>query len=250
MGVEGRVAIVTGAAQGIGAEYARALASAGAAVAVADRNVEGAKDVANEITSTGGNAVPFDVDVSDEQSTKDCVAAVLERFEQVDILVNNAAIYHGMRLEGQMDVPYDYWRTVMSVNLDGALLMTRAVAPSMLKRRWGRIVNQSSAAAFLGYGGHYAVSKVALIPLTWGFARELSHAGITVNCLAPGIVDTEATRTVVPEPFLKGLLSMAAISRLGQPSDLTGALLFLCSEEASWITGQVLHVNGGLVMQP
>jgi NAD(P)-dependent dehydrogenase (short-subunit alcohol dehydrogenase family) len=250
MSVVGRVAIVTGAAQGIGAEYAAGFARAGAAVAVADRNAEGAETVAKSLREQGADAAAFAVDVSDEEAAKECAAAVLDRFGRIDVLVNNAAIYHGMRLEGQLDVPYEYWRTVLSVNLDGALLMTRAVVPAMRERRWGRIVNQSSAAAYLGYGGHYAVSKAALIPLTWGFARELAHLNITVNCLAPGVIDTEATRTVVPEPFLKGMLAMAAIQRIGTPSDLTGMLLFLCSDEAAWITGQVFHVDGGLVMQP
>lgn len=249
MTLEGKVAVVTGAAQGIGREYAHAFARGGAKVVVADIQAEGAERVAKEIEGAGGEALAVTVDVSDEPSTLAMAAAAKERFGTVHILVNNAAIYHSMRLEGQMTVPIDYWRKVFGVNLDGALLCTRAVAPMMIGQSWGRVIIQSSDAAFLGYGGHYSVSKLALVGLTAGFARELGGKGITVNCVCPGIIDTEATRSVTPEPVMKMLRAQQAIAKIGEPSDLVGLVLFLCSDEASWITGQAISADGGLVMR-
>jgi 3-oxoacyl-[acyl-carrier protein] reductase len=249
MTLEGRVAVVTGGGRGIGREYCRALAGQGAAVAVADIDVAGAEETAALLTAEGGQAAALGVDVSDRQSTLGLAAEVRERFGRADILVNNAAIYHSMRTDPQLTVDIDYWRRVFAVNLDGALLMTQAVAPMMIEAGWGRVVMQSSAAAYLGGGGHYGVSKLALLGLTRGFAKELGPHGVTVNGIAPGVVFTEATEATVPAAKLDQLLAMSPLPHRAQPGDLVGTLLFLCSDAAAWMTGQTLIVDGGLVVR-
>jgi NAD(P)-dependent dehydrogenase (short-subunit alcohol dehydrogenase family) len=240
-----RVAVVTGAAQGIGREYARALAADGAAVVVADLNFAGAEEVTAAIEAEGGRATAVEVDVSDRRSTLALAKSALAAFGAVHILVNNAAIYHSMTFDRQLDVDIDYWRRMFSVNLDGALLCTQALAPSMIDAGWGRIVNQTSTAAYQGRGNHYACSKLALIGLTQGFAHELGGHGITVNAIAPGPTDTDATRATVPEQWTKKLIARAPIPRMGTTDDLVGALRFLVSDAASWVTGQTLFVDGG-----
>ena len=248
-GLAGRVAIVTGGGRGIGRRYCEALAGEGAAVVVADIDGTGAEETAAIVTKNGGTAAALLVDVSDRDSTLTLAAAVRERFGRADILVNNAAIYHSMRMDPQLTVDIDYWRRVFAVNLDGALLMTQAVAPMMIEGAWGRIVMQSSTAAYLGGGGHYSVSKLALLGLTRGFAKELGPYGITVNGIAPGVVDTEATAATVPAAKLEQLAAMTPLPLRAGPDDLVGSLLFLCSEASAWMTGQTLVVDGGLVVR-
>jgi 3-oxoacyl-[acyl-carrier protein] reductase len=154
-----------------------------------------------------------------------------------------------MRMDPQLTVDIDYWRRVFAVNLDGALLMTQAVAPMMIEAGWGRIVMQSSTAAYLGGGGHYAVSKLALLGLTRGFAKELGPHGITVNGIAPGVVATEATAATVPAAKLAQLAAITPLPQRAGPDDLIGTLLFLCSEASAWMTGQTMVVDGGLVVR-
>ena len=245
----GRVAVVTGGGRGIGRRYCEALAAGGAALVVADIDADGAEETAALITKNGGEALARSVDVSDRDGTLALGAAVRERFGRADILVNNAAVYHSMRMDPQLTVDIDYWRRVFAVNLDGALLMTQALAPLMIERRWGRIVMQSSTAAYLGGGGHYGVSKLALLGLTRGFAKELGPHGITVNGLAPCVVDTEATAATVPAAKLEQLAAMTPLPIKAGPDDLVGPLLFLCSEASAWMTGQTLIVDGGLVVR-
>ncbi len=242
---EGRVAIVTGAAQGIGREYARAIAATGAAVAAADRNEDGARETVDQITAAGGRALAVGVDVSDKASCLRLADTVRRDLGPATILVNNAAIYHSMRLDRILEVDIDYWRKLYSVNLDGALLMSQAVAPQMIEERWGRIVNQTSSAAYMGGGGAYGTSKLALVGLTQGLAAELGPHGITVNAIAPGPVFTEATKVTPPPGVIDRLLSMTPINRRAEADGLNGVLLFLLSEAASWMTGQTLIVDGG-----
>ena len=245
----GRVAIVTGGGRGIGRRYCEALAGEGALVVVADIDLAGAEETAAILTKDGGSAAALAVDVSDQSSTLALAAAVHERFGRADILVNNAAIYHSMRTDPQLTVDIGYWRKVFAVNLDGALLMTQAVAPMMIEGGWGRIVMQSSTAAYLGGGGHYSVSKLALLGLTRGFAKELGPHGITVNGIAPGVVDTEATAATVPAAKLAQLAAMTPLPLQAKPDDLVGTLLFLCSDASAWMTGQTMVVDGGLVVR-
>jgi NAD(P)-dependent dehydrogenase (short-subunit alcohol dehydrogenase family) len=241
----GRVAVVTGAAAGIGRAYAIALANQGAAVVVADLDLAGAKDTATTIEANGGNALVVHVDVSDRTSTLDLATRVREHYGHAHILINNAAIYHNLRLDPQLTVDIDYWRKVFSVNLDGALLMTQAIAPMLIEAGWGRIVMQTSTAAYTSSGA-YGTSKLALLALTRGFAKELGGHGITVNAIAPGAIMTEATIDTIPEARLAGLLAQQYVKRHGQTDDLLGALLFLCGDEAAWLTGQTLIIDGGM----
>jgi len=249
MGLDGRVAIVTGAAQGIGREYAKVLAANGAAVVVADINPRSASDTAKEIASAGGRAVAVETDVSDKASCQRAAAKARDAFGPVTILVNNAAIYHSMRMDPLLKVDIGYWRKVFSVNLDGALLMSQAVAPQMIDQGWGRIVNQSSTAAYMGgsNGAQYAVSKLAMVGLTQGLAAELGRHGITANAIATGPIFTEATKVTVPAPMIEMLLSMTPINLKLEPDGLNGVLLFLLSDAASWMTAQTLIVDGGYV---
>jgi 3-oxoacyl-[acyl-carrier protein] reductase len=244
----GKVAVVTGAGRGIGEAYAKALATEGAAVVVAELDKDNGSRVADEIVAGGGEAQFVAVDVSDPGSTTEMAAATIDRFGGIDLLVNNAAIYAGMKLDILLTVDWDYYRRFMSVNLDGALLCSRACYPSMQERGGGAVVNQSSTAAWL-YAGYYGLAKVGINGLTQQLAHELGGMGIRVNAIAPGPIDTEATRSVVPESAVRSILSGLALKRMGQPDDLVGACLFLLSDEARWITGQILNVDGGQVFR-
>jgi len=244
----GKVAIVTGAAQGIGEAYVRALAAEGAAVVVADVNADKGTLVAKDIAAGGGRALFVEADVSSPESTQAMAEAAAAEFGGIDLLVNNAAIYGGMKLDVLVNVDWDYYKKFMGVNLDGALLCTRAVLPHMQKRGGGAIVNQSSTAAWL-YSGFYELAKVGINGLTQQLAHELGWSNIRVNAIAPGPTDTEATRTVVHPDYIDKLTERLALKRLGQPEDMVGACLFLLSDEARWITGQILNVDGGQVFR-
>ena len=246
MSLEGKIAVVTGAAQGIGKVYAEALATAGAIVVCADLNLALAEQTAGEISDKFGQALGMMVDVSDPESARQLASKIKEELGGADILVNNAAIYAGMEMDPQMTVDIGYWRKLMSVNLDGALVMTQAIAPMMIEKGWGRVINQTSNGAYSGHGGVYAVSKLAMIGLTQGFARELGGQGITVNAIAPGIIYTEATKGVVPMEMQQQIRMMTPITKDALPEDLVGTLLFLVSDGAEWMTGQTLVVDGGL----
>ena len=243
----GKVAIVTGAAQGIGEAYARALASEGAAVLVADVNAEAGTAVADDIETTGGQAVFIRADVSDPGSAQAMAEAAVEQFGGIDYLVNNAAIYGTMRLDLLLTVDWDYYKHFMGVNMDGVLVCTRACYPHMVARGGGAIVNQSSTAAWL-YASFYGLAKVGVNGLTQQLAHELGGMGIRVNAIAPGPTDTQATRTVVGD-LADDMVKSLALKRLGQPDDLVGACLFLLSDEARWITGQIVNVDGGQVFR-
>ncbi len=249
MNFEGKVAIVTGAGQGIGEAYAKALAERGASVVVAEINEAQGKRVADAITSARGKAKFVHVDVASAESTRAMAAATVEAFGGIDYLVNNAAIYHGMQIAPLITVDWAYYERFMGVNMNGALLCTRACYESMTKRGGGAIVNQSSTAAWMSIG-YYGIAKLALNGLTQSLARELGPLKIRVNAIAPGPTDTEATRSIVPGEILKHILAQMPLSRVGTPDDIVGACVFLLSDDAKWITGQVLNVDGGQIMRP
>ena len=246
---DGKVAIVTGAAGGIGEAYARALAAQGASVVVADLDeAKGEATAADIASASGGDAVFVKVDVSDPASTLAMADATLERFGGIDLLVNNAAIYGTMQFDLLISVDWDYYQRFMNVNMNGALLCTRACYPHMAKRGGGAIVNQSSTAAWL-YSGFYGLAKVGVNGLTQQLAHELGGQGIRVNAIAPGPTDTEATRAQVGADMVKSLVKDLAIKRPGTPTDMVGACLFLLSDDAAWVTGQILAVDGGQIFR-
>jgi len=253
MRFEGKVAIVTGAAQGIGEAYARALAAEGASVVVADLNEEAGQLVAKAINEEhseagGGTAMFVRCDVADADSAAAMAEATVAAYGGIDLLVNNAAIYGDMQFDLLITVDWDYYRKFMSVNMDGALVVTRAVYPHMRQRGGGAIVNQSSTAAWL-YSGFYGLAKVGINGLTQQLAHELGGMNIRVNAIAPGPVDTAATRTQAGEAAHDIVRNSLALKRIGQPDDMVGACLFLLSDEASWVTAQILDVDGGQVFR-
>lgn len=245
----GKVAVVTGAGRGIGRAYAIGLAAAGASVVVADIDEAGAQAVAKEIADGGGAAVPTAVDVADPDSAAAMAALATSRFGGVDYLVNNAAIFGGMKLDLLLTVDWDYLTRFMAVNLMGALVCTRACYESMAGRGGGAVVNQSSTAAYL-YAGYYGWAKAGVNALTQQLAHELGGMGIRVNAIAPGPTDTEAAKSVVPDAYLRQLVGSLALKRQGLPQDLVGMCLFLLSDEAAWVTGHVFNVDGGQVFRP
>lgn len=244
-----KVAIVTGAGQGIGEHYAKAIAAEGAAVVVAEINADNAKRVADEIVAAGGKAIALATDVSSEESCKACIDATTEAFGGLDFLVNNAAIFAGMRREPWMQIDLDYYRRFMAVNFESVLLMTRAAYPALIARGGGVILNQSSSAAWYA-GNYYGLSKLGVNGLTIALAKELGPQNIRVNAVAPGPTDTMATRTSVSPERLQGLLDTLPLKRVGQTQDIVNTLLFLLSDEASWVTGQIWSVDGGQNMRP
>jgi 3-oxoacyl-[acyl-carrier protein] reductase len=243
----GKVAIVTGAAQGIGEAYARALAAAGAAVVIADISADAGQLVAQDICAGGGTAVFTRTDVSDPDSAQEMAALAADRFGGIDYLVNNAAIYGTMRFDLLLSVDWDYYKQFMGVNMDGALACTRACYRAMAERGGGAIVNQSSTAAWL-YSSFYGLAKAGVNGLTQQLAHELGGLGIRVNAIAPGPTDTAATRAVTGGVATEMVKSLA-LKRMGQPGDLVGACLFLLSDEAAWIIGHIVNVDGGQVFR-
>jgi NAD(P)-dependent dehydrogenase (short-subunit alcohol dehydrogenase family) len=240
-GLAGKVAIVTGAAQGIGKAYACALATAGASVVVADVSERG-EAVAEEV-----KGLYVRVDVSEPDSVAAMAQATVERYGTIDFLVNNAAIFGTMKLDFLFSVDWDYYKRFMAVNMDGALLCARACYPHM--KPGSAIVNQSSTAAWQ-YSGFYGLAKVGVNGITQQLAHELGSLGIRVNAIAPGPIDTEANRTVVPGDMAQKIVrDRMAIKRMGTPQDLVGMLLFLLSDDAAWITGQIFNVDGGEVFR-
>lgn len=252
--LDGKVALVTGAGgrgNSIGRAYALGLAEAGASVAVADINAHGAKAVADEIIAAGGNAIAAGVDITKPESVAGMVAAARGAFGGVDILVNNAALMAELGQLAAATVPLEEWNRIMAVNVTGALICAQAVVPEMRKRGGGRIVNQVSGGAFPAVS-IYGISKLALVGLTTTLARQLGRDGIAVNAIAPGNTTSDAGKLLTPDdsPFIKYLEMNVAMRVRGAPDELAGTLLLLCSPAGAWITGQVIHVDGGWVLRP
>jgi 3-oxoacyl-[acyl-carrier protein] reductase len=245
-GVTGRVALVTGASQGIGRACALALAEGGALVALAARNEEKLAVVAKEIESKGGQAATFRMDVSNEDEVKAAVKAAIERFGKIEILVNNAGMTKDTLL---IRMKRADWDNVIQTNLSGAFFTTQAVISSMLKQRWGRIVNITSVFGQTGQVGqaNYSASKAGLIGFTMAMAREVASRSITVNAVAPGYIETAMTEGLSADLKAK-VNEMIPLGRAGTDMEVANAVRFLASEEAGYITGHVLKVNGGMLM--
>jgi len=248
MRFNGKIAIVTGAGQGIGEAYAKALAREGAAVVVADINGEKGRAVAAEITSGGGRATFVETDVSSPESADELAARTVSEFGAIDYLINNAAIFAGMRRETLLNVDYAYYKRFMEVNMNGVLIVTRAVYKHIAARGGGAIVNQSSSAAYEA-GNYYKIAKTGVNAITIGLAKELGPMNIRINGIAPGPTDTMATQTSVPPERLQALLANLPLGRIGTTQDIVNACLFLLSDEASWVTGQTWCVDGGTVLR-
>jgi 3-oxoacyl-[acyl-carrier protein] reductase len=245
-GLTGRVALITGASQGIGRACALALAEAGANVALAARNEEKLASVVKEAEAKGVQAAAFRMDVADEDSVKAAVKGAIAHFGKIDILINNAGITKDTLI---MRMKRADWDSVIQTNLSGAYFCTQAVISSMLKQRWGRVVNISSVFGQMGQAGqaNYAASKAGLIGFTMAMAREVASRNITVNAVAPGYIETAMTEGLAEE--LKSKVNeMSPLGRAGTDMEVAHAVRFLASEEASYITGHVLMVNGGMLM--
>ena len=242
----GHVALVTGASQGIGRACAIELAKRGAAVALCARSEDKLKTVHGEITAAGGKAAVFKLDVTNDDEIKAVVKAAIEQLGKVDILVNNAGITKDTLL---LRLKRPDWDAVVNTNLTSAYIATQAVLSSMMKQRWGRIINIASINGQIGQTGqaNYSASKAGLIGLTMSVAREVASRNITVNAVSPGYIETAMTQELTPE-LREQMLKFVPLGRVGQDIDVANAVCFLASDEASYITGHVLNVNGGLLM--
>lgn len=215
---------------------------------VADIAAEQAEAVAAGIAAGGGSALAASADVADPSSAEAMAALAVAEFGGIDYLVNNAAIFGAMKLDLLLTVDWSYLERFLAVNMLGALNCVRACHPAMAARGGGAVVNQSSTAAYL-YAGFYGLAKAGVNSITQQLAHELGGQGIRVNAIAPGPIDTEASRTVVPEAFLQPILAGLALKRQGLPADLVGMCLFLLSDAASWMTGHVVNVDGGQIFR-
>ncbi|MDX3896423.1 3-oxoacyl-ACP reductase family protein [Pusillimonas sp.] len=243
-----RVVVITGAAQGIGRAHVHKFCALGYRVAAMDINGEAAQKVAEEATARGGTCRAYRVDVGDEASVASACDQVLADFGSADILFNNAAIFSTLKMRPFEQIPLDEWTRVLHVNVTGTMLMTRALAPAMRERGWGRVINVSSAAVVMGrpHYLHYTTSKAAVIGMTRSMARELGPSGITVNALLPGATDTEVARETVTPEQKQAQIAMRCVQREATPEDLTGVVTFLASEASGFVTGQSIVVDGGL----
>jgi 3-oxoacyl-[acyl-carrier protein] reductase len=242
----GRVALVTGAAQGIGKAVALLLARNGADIVVSDINLEKAEETANEIRSIGRKALAVKVDVAHWNDVEQMVEVILEKFAKIDILVNNAGITRDKLI---LRMTEEDWDAVLDVNLKGTFHCTKAVVRHMAKQRSGKIINIASVVGEMGNASqaNYSASKAGVIGLTKTIAREFAQRGININAIAPGYIETPMTE-VLPEKVKEELKKLIPMERLGKPEDVAEAVLFLASEESSYITGHVLNVNGGIYM--
>lgn len=245
MRLEGKVAIITGAANGLGLEAARVFLREGAKVALVDYDAVAGDQRVSELQAEG-EAAFYQVDVSNQAQVVEMVQMVKERFGQIDILINNAGITKDNML---LKMSSEDFQKVMNINVNGVFNCTQAVVPHMLEQGAGKIINTSSVSGVYGNVGqtNYAASKAAVVGMTKSWAKEFGRKGINVNAVAPGFVETSMVATV-PEKVIQGLLQVIPLQRLGKPSDIANAYLYLASDESDYVNGTVLHVDGGIMM--
>ncbi len=248
MSFDGKTIIITGAGGGIGEAYAKGCANQGMKVVIAELNEEKGKRAVESINAGGGTAIFQETDVANEESAKACVQRTKDVFGSVDFLINNAAIFADMRIEGYLTVDLDYLEKFMRVNAHGPLIMTRAVLEVMSSAGGGAIINQSSTAAWMSTG-FYGVAKLTLNGITQSLAHELAPHSIRVNAIAPGPTQTDALEKTAGD-YAREMVKSMPIKRLGDPEDMLGAALFLLSDHAKWVTGHILNVDGGQFMRP
>ncbi|MDP2911887.1 MAG: 3-oxoacyl-[acyl-carrier-protein] reductase [Candidatus Omnitrophota bacterium] len=246
LALESKVAIITGGARGIGREIAMLFAKEGANIAICDVNLEEAQKTAKEIEELGRQSLAFKADVTDLNQIQDMVDKILDKFNKVDILINNAGITKDNLL---LRMSEEDWDKVIAVNLKGTFVCTKIVSRVMLKQRFGKMVNLASIIGIMGNAGqaNYAASKAGIIGLTKSVAKELASRNICVNAIAPGFIRTDMTARL-PEDVQKKMLSVIPLARFGEAKDVADLALFLSSESSSYITGQVIQVDGGMVM--
>jgi NAD(P)-dependent dehydrogenase (short-subunit alcohol dehydrogenase family) len=248
----GKVAVVTGAAQGIGEVYAGYLAGLGATVVLADLVHDAVKGNAARLEKEGKAAFARQIDIADPEACEELIKGVVKDHGKLDILVNNAAVYQGLRATPAEDIPLDVWRRIVDVNVSGMFYMCRAAIPQFKLQRSGVIVNQTSGSIWTCPPGmlHYVTTKSTAIPMTKILARELGPFGVRVNAIAPGLTDTAATHDVAAQVAIDMSITATPLGRLALPEDLCGALGFLCSDDSAFVTGQTIAVNGGSNMIP
>lgn len=243
-----RVVIITGGGQGLGRTYAHNFAAQGAIPVIAEVNEENGQRVVREIEQQGGRALAVGTDVSDEASTLAMADAALSAFGRIDCLINNAAVFSRITIAPFWELPVDEWRSAMDVNINGAFFCSRAVVPAMQKARWGRIINVASTTVPTGRPNylHYITSKSAMIGMTRSMARELGDYNITVHLFWPGAVETEIERPSVKGPQFQAMAQQQCIKRQATMDEYAGFMLFMCSDDAEYMTGQALAANGGI----
>lgn len=249
LGLKGRVAIVTGGGQGLGRHFAKAYARVGVIPVIAELNEDKADSVREEVEAMGGKALAVKADVTAESDWKSVVDKTLEAYGRLDILVNNAAYFSGIKMRPFDQIPLDEWDLAMDVNIKGCFLGARAVVPAMREAGWGRIVNMSSGVVKVAppFYAHYPTSKAGLVGMTRALARELSNDGILVNALLPGAIETEVPRETVSDELKKRIIAAQSIKRPQEMDDLVGPLLFFSSQACQFVTGQCMSVDGGSV---
>lgn len=248
-GLRDRVVIITGGGQGIGRNHAKRFAEQGAHIVIAEFNGDAGRNVEREITEAGGSALFVETDVSNTESTLNMADQALKKFGRIDCLINNAALFSKITMGPFWDLPEAEWRAAMDVNITGAFLCSRAVVPTMQERKWGRIINVSSGTVTMGRENylHYITSKSAVIGMTRAMARELGNWNITVNTFWPAVTKTEVERPSVPNALFEKFAEMQCIHRLSDMDDLSAGVMFICSDDAGFMTGQGLAVDGGIV---
>lgn len=243
-----RVVVITGGGQGLGRAYAHAFAAQGAIPVIAESNGESAHRVAQEIEQQGRRSLAIETDVSDEASANAMAETTLSTFGRIDCLINNAAVFSRITMAPFWELPIEEWEAVMRVNITGAFLCSRAVVPAMMEAGWGRIVNVSSTTVPTGRPNylHYITSKSAMIGMTRSMSRELGPHNVTVHLFWPGAVETEIERPSVSGSMFQDLADRQALPRQGTMEEFAGFVLFLCSDDSEYMTGQALAANGGL----